>query len=53
MDSNSKSYDCVVLGGGPGGCLAATILADAGYHVALVEKEKFPCYKIGESRGRS
>ncbi|MHC4353396.1 MAG: NAD(P)/FAD-dependent oxidoreductase [Planctomycetota bacterium] len=49
MDSNSKSYDCLVLGGGPGGCVAATILTEAGYHVALVEKEKFPRYKIGES----
>jgi flavin-dependent dehydrogenase len=37
------------VGGGPGGCLAATVLADAGFHVALMEREKFPRYKIGES----
>lgn len=49
MDNRGKTYDCLVLGGGPGGCLAATMLADAGYHVALVEKRKFPRYKIGES----
>lgn len=49
MTDKAKSYDCVVVGGGPGGCVAATILADAGYHVALVDRAKFPRYKVGES----
>lgn len=49
MNGTTKPYDCLVLGAGPGGCVASTILADAGYHVALIDKEKFPRYKIGES----
>lgn len=42
-------FDCLVLGAGPGGCVSATILADAGYRVALIEKQTFPRYQIGES----
>ena len=42
-------FDCVVLGAGPGGCVAATLLADAGHSVALIEKQTFPRYQIGES----
>lgn len=49
MTDGSSSYDCVVVGAGPGGCAAATVLAEAGYHVALVERESFPRYRIGES----
>lgn len=49
MSKKSESYDCVVVGAGPGGCVAATILADAGYRVAIIERERFPRYKIGES----
>lgn len=49
MSKKSESYDCVIVGAGPGGCAAATILADAGYRVALIERERFPRYKIGES----
>lgn len=45
----SEIYDCVIIGAGPGGCVAATILADAGYRVAMTEREHFPRYKIGES----
>ncbi|UCD52573.1 MAG: tryptophan 7-halogenase [Phycisphaerales bacterium] len=44
-----NSYDCLVVGGGPGGCVAATILADAGYQVALIERAKFPRFHVGES----
>jgi flavin-dependent dehydrogenase len=49
MDSIKKTYDCVVVGGGPGGMTAATILAEAGYRIAVIEHEKFPRYQIGES----
>ncbi|MHC4517861.1 MAG: NAD(P)/FAD-dependent oxidoreductase, partial [Planctomycetota bacterium] len=49
MASKTDSYDCVVVGGGPGGCVAATLLADAGYRVALVEGQEFPRYRVGES----
>lgn len=46
---NSKTYDVVVMGGGPGGSTTATVLARKGYRVLLLEKEKFPRFHIGES----
>ncbi|HEY8751965.1 MAG TPA: NAD(P)/FAD-dependent oxidoreductase [Tepidisphaeraceae bacterium] len=45
----SKQYDCVVIGGGPGGATVATLLADAGRSVLLVERGNFPRFHIGES----
>lgn len=44
-----KSYDAVVIGGGPGGASAATFLARAGKQVLILEKEHFPRFHIGES----
>ena len=35
-------FDVVVVGGGPAGASAAYWLADAGHHVVLVEKKRFP-----------
>ena len=45
----SQEYDVVVVGGGPGGSSVATLVARHGYRVALLEKETFPRYQIGES----
>ncbi|HXG48368.1 MAG TPA: NAD(P)/FAD-dependent oxidoreductase [Methylomirabilota bacterium] len=45
-DSNP---DVLVIGGGPAGCAAATLLADYGHRVLLLEREKFPRYHVGES----
>jgi FADH2-dependent halogenase len=45
----SKLHDVVVIGGGPGGSAAATYLARSGQRVLLLEKERFPRFKIGES----
>src|SRR6266852_1851445 len=45
----SKSYDAIVIGGGPAGCSASTVLAMRGRRVVVLEKEKFPRYHIGES----
>jgi len=42
-------YDCVVIGGGPGGATAATVLAEAGKKVLLLERGNFPRFHIGES----
>lgn len=42
-------YDVCVVGGGPAGSTAATLIAKAGYKVALLEKEIFPRHQIGES----
>ena len=37
------------MGGGPAGCTVATLLADQGFRVALLEREKEPPFKVGES----
>ncbi|MFB2918245.1 NAD(P)/FAD-dependent oxidoreductase [Aerosakkonema funiforme] len=39
----------LVIGGGPAGSTAATLLAREGFNVTLLEKEIFPRYHIGES----
>ena len=41
--------DVIVIGGGPGGSTAATMLARKGLHVLLFEKERFPRDHVGES----
>src|SRR3954452_10315157 len=39
----------VVIGGGPAGSTASTLLAQKGYRVELFERERFPRFHIGES----
>ena len=41
--------DVVIIGAGPAGCATATILAQNGHDVLLVEKQQFPRYRVGES----
>ena len=41
--------DVVVIGGGPAGSTAATLVAQQGRRVALFERERFPRFHIGES----
>ncbi|MFN4260161.1 MAG: NAD(P)/FAD-dependent oxidoreductase [Gemmataceae bacterium] len=41
--------DVVVIGGGPAGATAATLIAQQGYRVRLFERERFPRFHIGES----
>ncbi|QRR00944.1 NAD(P)/FAD-dependent oxidoreductase [Dyadobacter sandarakinus] len=41
--------DVVVIGAGPAGSVAASYLKKQGYHVTILEKEKFPRFQIGES----
>ena len=43
------SADIIVIGGGPGGSAAATMLARQGWQVLLLEREHFPRPHIGES----
>ncbi len=42
-------FDIVIVGGGPAGSTAGTLLAQKGWNVAIFEKEKQPRFKIGES----
>jgi len=44
-----ESCDVVVIGGGPGGSTAATLLARRGYRVIALEKAHHPRFHIGES----
>lgn len=41
--------DVIVIGGGPGGTTAATLIAQKGRRVVLFEREHYPRYHIGES----
>jgi flavin-dependent dehydrogenase len=43
------STDVVVIGGGPAGSTASTLLAQHGAKVTLFERERFPRFHIGES----
>jgi halogenation protein CepH len=44
-----ETFDLIVIGGGPAGATAATLVALQGHRVLLLEKETFPRYQIGES----
>jgi flavin-dependent dehydrogenase len=46
---NSEKVDVLVIGAGPSGTVAASIVNKAGYKVKIVEKQKFPRFVIGES----
>lgn len=44
-----KLYDVIIIGGGPSGSTSATLLAQKGLKVLLLEKELFPREHVGES----
>jgi flavin-dependent dehydrogenase len=46
---NSAAPKVIVIGGGPSGSTAATLIAQRGHKVRLFEREKFPRFHIGES----
>ncbi|MCH2513855.1 MAG: tryptophan halogenase [Dehalococcoidia bacterium] len=49
-DSNlDLNADVIVIGGGPAGSAAATMLARKGWQVTVLEREKFPRDHVGES----
>src|SRR5580765_6973615 len=45
----NRDYDAVIIGAGPAGSAAGTVLAEKGHRVVVLEREKFPRYHIGES----
>jgi len=45
----TPEYDVITIGGGPAGSTAAALLAQDGYRVLQLERERFPRFKIGES----
>ncbi len=44
-----QSFDVIVIGGGPAGTTAASLLAEKGWSVCLLEKSHHPRFHIGES----
>ena len=46
---SNRSYDCIVIGGGPAGSTAAALVAEQGHSVLLIERDKFPREHVGES----
>lgn len=54
MTSENKNltkhrYDIIIIGGGPAGSTAASLLSSRGWSVCLLEKECHPRFHIGES----
>lgn len=45
----TEKVDVLVIGAGPAGCIASSIIHKQGFKVKIVEKEKFPRFVIGES----
>lgn len=45
----NKLYDVIIIGAGPSGTVAASILVNKGFSVLILEKEQFPRFSIGES----
>jgi flavin-dependent dehydrogenase len=49
METTTEVCDVAVVGGGPAGSTAATLLARCGYKVIALEKARHPRFHIGES----
>jgi geranylgeranyl reductase family protein len=46
MTSRENRFDALVVGAGPAGATAAFLLAKNGYRVGVIEKERFPRFKL-------
>lgn len=45
----SANPEVIVIGGGPAGATTATLVAQHGHRVLLLERDEFPRFRIGES----
>ena len=45
----SSQFDVAIIGGGPAGSVAGSVLARYGRSVVIFEREKFPRFQVGES----
>jgi flavin-dependent dehydrogenase len=45
----NQAFDVAIIGGGPAGSAAGTLLARKGRSVVILERERFPRFKVGES----
>lgn len=46
---SNPAWDVIIAGAGPGGSAAATLLAEEGFRVLVLERETFPRFHVGES----
>ena len=46
---NAQEYDVVIVGAGPTGSTAATLIAQRGHSVLIIERQQFPRLRVGES----
>lgn len=46
---DQDAVDVLVIGGGPAGATTATLVAEQGYRVVLLEREALPRFHVGES----
>ncbi len=49
MINSNQEYDVIIIGAGPSGALAASLLVQNNLRVLVVEKQHFPRFSIGES----
>lgn len=49
MKNSQTDFDVIIIGAGPAGSAAASILCEQGHRVLVLERAKFPRYHIGES----
>ena len=47
--STGEGYDVVIIGAGPAGTIAASVLQREGFRIIVLEKQQFPRFVIGES----
>ena len=49
MTQKNTDFDVIVIGAGPAGALASSLLKQRGYCVLVIERSHFPRFSIGES----